>query len=217
MNRSVIYQLLIAGAPKRQQFWPVQDRRWKTISTEELVVMIQKGDENAFDMLFEKYKNEAVRTAYLITGNQSVCEDIAQETFIKCYRCIGKLDSPKAFRAWFYRILTRIAWKYGKMSGRELADEDIIERAEEAGADISLERHIRSENNRMLYAEISRLDQKKKAVIILYYFDGLSTKEIASVLHCFEGTVKSRLHSAREELKKGLKTLESDEKEWNIC
>jgi len=189
----------------------------KTIGTEELVLMVQKGDENAFDMLFERYKNEAVRTAFLITGNQSICEDIAQEAFIKCYGSIGGLDNPKAFRAWFYRILTRIAWKYGKAAGRETADEDIIEKADAACTDISFERHMRSEINRLLYSEISRLEPRKKAVIVLYYFDGLSTKEIASALNCFEGTVKSRLHSAREELKKALKALDADEKEWNIC
>ncbi len=179
--------------------------------------MVQKGDADAFDMLFEKYKNEAVRTAYLITGNQSICEDIAQETFIKCYRSIGKLENPKAFKAWFYRILTRIAWKYGKQASLEVPEENIIEKADEKNIDISFEQHMQSELNQMLYAEISRLEPRKKAVIILYYFNGLSTREISAVLNCFEGTVKSRLHAARQELKQGLKTFESDEREWSIC
>lgn len=179
--------------------------------------MVQRGDIDAFDMLFEKFKNEAVRTAYLITGNQSICEDIAQEAFIKCYRSIGNLENPKAFKAWFYRILTRIAWKYGKLASLEVPEENIIEKADEMNIDISFEQHIQSELNQVLYSEISRLESRKKEVIILYYFNGLSTKEIASVLKCFEGTVKSRLHTARQELKQGLKTFESDEREWSIC
>jgi RNA polymerase sigma factor (sigma-70 family) len=187
------------------------------ISTEELVISIQKGNVDAFDMLFEKFKNEAVRTAYLITGNRSICEDIAQETFIECYRSIVRLENPKAFKAWFYRILTRIAWKYGRLASLEVPEENITEKADEKNIDMSFERHMQTETNQMLYAEISRLDSRKKEVIILYYFNGLSTKEIASVLNCFEGTVKSRLYAARQELKQGLKTYEADERMWSIC
>lgn len=175
-----------------------------------MVGRIQKGDTEAFDLLFEKYKDEAVRTAYLITGNRSICEDIAQETFISCYRNIGVLKQPKTFRTWFYRILTRTAWKYAKSAGREVTEENIVERADEAAVNASVEQHRQSLLNQMLYTEISRLDSKQKIVIVLFYFNGLSIKEIAAVLKCFEGTVKSRLYTARRNLKRGLETLEAD-------
>lgn len=186
------------------------------ISTDDLVVMVQKGDIDAFDELFEKYKNEAVRTAYLITGNWSICEDIAQETFITCYKSIGSLKSPKAFTAWFYHILTRIAWKYGKIASLEITDEDILSKADEVNVDISFEKYEQSEINRVLYSEIAHLEPKQKASIILYYFCGLTTKEIAQVLKCREGTVKSRLHTARQNLKSNLDAKEHNEKERGV-
>lgn len=175
--------------------------------------MTQKGDADAFDSLFELYKDEAVRTAYLITGNQSICEDIAQEAFLTCYRCIGSLKKPETFRAWFYRILTRSAWKYGKRARREVAEENVEERADKIDRELSSERYRQSEVNESLYLEISRLEPKQKAAVILYYFSGLSTKEISMTLHCLEGTVKSRLHAARKKLKRNLKASESEEKE----
>ena len=174
------------------------------IEERELILRLQQGDLAAFDELFEKYKNMAVRTAYLITGNRSICEDIAQETFIQCYKNIGKLRNPHGFRAWFYRILTRVAWQYGKAAGLEIATENILEEVDKTSIDISLEQYLRSETDRILCSEIAHLQSKLKTVVILYYFSGLSTKEIATAVGCLDGTVKSRLHTARQKLKKSM-------------
>lgn len=185
----------------------------------ELVIALQKGNSAAFDALFEKYKHMAVRTAYLITGNPSICEDIAQEAFINCYNNIGKLRNPFGFRAWFYRILTRAAWRYGKKAACEISTENILDEANKTNTDNSFEKYLQSETNRLLYAEITQLQPKLKTVVILYYFNGLTTKEIATAIGCLEGTVKSRLHTARQKLKKNmesedyyLKEAESNEK-----
>ena len=170
----------------------------------ELVTALQKGNLAAFDALFEQYKHMAVRTAYLITGNPSICEDIAQEAFITCYSNIGKLRNPLGFRAWFYRILTRVAWRYGKAAGWEIPTENIFDEVNKTNTDNSFEQYRQSETNRLLYAEIAQLRPKLKTVVILYYFSGLTTKEIATAVECLEGTVKSRLHTARQKLKKNM-------------
>ena len=175
--------------------------------------LLQKCDSSAFDAIYEKYKDEAVRTAYLITGNRSICEDIAQEAFVTCFDEIGSLKNPKVFKAWFFRILTRAAWRYGKKAKREIPSEDIADLSNEHSADLAAEQFTQSQANRMLYAEISRLEPVQKAVIVLYYFNGLSTREIASAMRCFEGTVKSRLYTARKKLKISLEEQESIQKE----
>lgn len=175
--------------------------------------MIQQGNNNAFDQLFDKYKNEAVRTAYLITGRNSICEDIAQEAFIKCYKHIRELKNPNGFRAWFFRILTRTAWKYGRSASREIPTEDMTERIEESGSNLAGDPYLSVEENRLLYSEINRLEPKQKTVIVLYYFNGLSTKEIAKASGCLEGTVKSRLFSARKKLKSKLDSFYNSGKE----
>lgn len=181
------------------------------------MVLVQNGSRSSFDELYEKYKNDAVRTAYLITGNQSICEDIAQETFVTCYRSIGSLKNPKAFTAWFYHILTRIAWKYGKLASIEIADENVIEKADEINVDTSIANHELTETKRILCSEISGLEPNQKTVVILYYYNELTTREIAQVLKCSEGTVKSRLHTARKKLRERLDTPEYNEKESETC
>ena len=109
--------------------------------------MLQQGNAEAFDRLFEQYKNQAVRTAYLITGNRSVCEDVAQEAFLLCFRRIKSLRDPKAFTVWFYRILTRVAWRYGKLAQREIPSENIMEQADARSLGISLAQNGQREQN----------------------------------------------------------------------
>lgn len=167
-------------------------------------MLMQNGDLSAFDEIFENYKTKALRTAYLITQNNSICEDIVQEAFIQCYNNIKKLKKPSVFRSWFYKILTRTAWKYAKDLHKEVSTENITEKSDELNINNSVEQYLQNENNQMLHYEITALEQKLKTVIILYYFNDLSTKEISKVVGCLEGTVKSRLHTARQLLKKRL-------------
>jgi RNA polymerase sigma-70 factor (ECF subfamily) len=175
--------------------------------------MIQHGDSEAFSRLFDKYKNEAVRTAYLITGRNSICEDIAQEAFVKCYTHINDLKNPDGFRAWFFKILTRTAWKSGRSASREIPTEDMAETIGESGSELAGDQYLSAEENRLLYSEINRLEPKQKTAIVLYYFNGLSTKEIAKASGCLEGTVKSRLFSARKKLKSKLDSSYNSGKE----
>ena len=80
----------------------------------EVVKKIQAGDMNAFEEIFEIYKNQAIRYAYLITNNKFTSEDIVQETFVKCYLKIKDLKNVEQFKSWLFKILTRTAWDYMK-------------------------------------------------------------------------------------------------------
>lgn len=175
----------------------------------ELVIKIQSGDMNAFEELFEIYKNEAHRYSYLITGNAYLSEDIVQEAFIKCYTHIKSLKNQEQFKSWFFKILTRIAWKYSKKEKKSVPVDNIFEKADDEKINESINEYMRKEQSDALHLEIDRLDIKQKTVIILYYFNELTVKEIAEVMGCFQGTVKSRLHSARKKLKSSL--IRSDE------
>ncbi|OPJ64388.1 RNA polymerase sigma factor [Clostridium oryzae] len=171
---------------------------------EELVIKIQSGDMNALGELFDIYKNQSFKYAYLITGNKHTSEDIVQEAFISCYKNVKSLKNVKLFRSWFYKMLTRIAWRYAKKDKKLLPVDNIFEKADEKSTDTSIEQYLRKEQNNNLYAEIEKLDLKQKTVIVLYYFNGLTVKEIAKIMGCFEGTVKSRLYTARRKLKSNL-------------
>ncbi|AJH00620.1 RNA polymerase subunit sigma-24 [Clostridium beijerinckii] len=174
------------------------------MSEEELVIKIQSGDMNALGELFEIYKNESFKYSYLITGSKYTSEDIVQEVFISCYNNIRSLKNPEFFKSWFFKMLTRIAWRYAKKDKKSLPVDNIFEKVDEKGIDTSIEQYLRKEQNNNLYAEIEKLDLKQKTVIVLYYFNGLTVNEIAKVMGCFEGTIKSRLHSARKKLKSSL-------------
>lgn len=167
----------------------------------ELIRKVQEGDMRAFEQLFEQYKYKAMRTAYLITGNKYASEDIVQEAFTTCYLSIKTLKSPEYFKTWFFKLLTRIAWRYIKKEKTLIPTEeinDVIEKNQDLTAPNEIEvRQAKSE----VYKEILKLDYKLQTTIVLYYYNELSVKEIAKVMGCLEGTVKSRLHTARKKLK----------------
>lgn len=171
---------------------------------------------NALGELFEIYKNESFKYAYLISGSKHASEDIVQEAFISCYNNVKSLKNPKLFKSWFFKMLTRIAWRYAKKDKRLLPVDNIFEKADEESIDTSIEQYLRREENNNLRAEIERLDLKQKTVIVLYYFNGLTVKEIAKIMGCFEGTVKSRLHSARKKLKGNLIKCEDEYNNRNL-
>lgn len=165
------------------------------MNEEILIPKIQAGDTAAFTQLYRQYSVKAYRTALLITGNIQTAEDTVQETFVQCCRTLNKLKSPHAFGSYFYRILTRTAWKLSSKDRLCLPLEDTIL------ADISSEDKSYSE----LYAAIASLDIKLRTTVILFYFNDLPIKDIAKITGTLEGTVKSRLHTARRKLSQILK------------
>ena len=89
------------------------------MTDEELVRRMQRGDMQAFDELYARYKNDAYRVACLITGNRADGEDLTQEAFVICARSIGSLKDGAKFRPWLLKTLSRAAWKYCRKTKRE--------------------------------------------------------------------------------------------------
>ena len=176
---------------------------------EVLVRQMKEGDKASFDLLYDKYKNGALRTAYLITGNLPDSEDVVQDTFVKVYLHCKELKNDSGFKAWMMQILVRTAYKAGKRKGRELPDEEVIDKADTRTERSSLEQVLVKEESRMLSEAIHRLPMKQRTVVILFYYQEYSVSEIAHMLDSREGTVKSRLHVARERLR-GMLEKDSD-------
>lgn len=171
-----------------------------------LVQQLKKGSHEAFDLLYEKYKNLVIRTAYLITGNKPDSEDVAQETFVKVYLHITELKNDAGLKPWMMQILVRTAYRIGKKRSREVPDDE-IDRLSENQAMLSqamlspLGQMIKREEAEMISRAVTALPIKQRTVVVLYYYNDLSVSEIAGLLGCREGTVKSRLHTARKFLK----------------
>ncbi len=168
------------------------------MSEEKIIEALKRGDITALDRLFELYGSVGLRTAYLITSDRYMAEDVLQETFIQCWKYIGSLKDISAFRSWFYKILTRLAYREIKKSKRVLPVENIFEKAEKAVND----RYFTDKSDSELYDCIEKLNTKLKTTVILFYYDEMSIKEIAEAMSCREGTVKSRLNTARKQLKR---------------
>ena len=170
----------------------------------DLIKKVQKGDINAFEELFGLYKNKALRTVYLMTRDKSISEDIVQEAFVQCHNSIKGLKNPEFFKTWFYRILTRTTWRYMDKQKKLVPVDHIFEKLESKHEKTSLEKLEEKETAKLIYEEILKLQPKLRTTIILYYYNELSTKEIAEVMACLQGTVKSRLYTGRCILKTNL-------------
>lgn len=168
----------------------------------DIIQRCKNGDLDAFNLLFKEYSVKAVRTVYLITGKKDISEDIVQEAFIKCFSEIKKLKKAEAFKSWFYRLLTRTCWRYCSKQKTNLCIDDInyknIISTNFTLSDIT----EKDEMKHLIGKSLDKLSMPLKTTIVLYYYNELSIKEIAKVLDCFEGTIKSRLHNARKLLKK---------------
>jgi RNA polymerase sigma factor, sigma-70 family len=187
------------------------------LKEEEIINKVKEGDIQAFEELFELYKAGAKRLAYMITGNLADSEDIVQDAFIQCYRKINRLKENDHFRAWFYHTITRIAWKYCRyhkvvLSVDDISDTDIMKEIPDNSA---AERLLKNEESEILYQAIRNLDKKQRTAVILYYYNEFSINEISTIMGCSEGTIKSRLHTARKNLKKALNSRENMEMEMS--
>lgn len=189
-----------------------QKRRENKILEEcKLVERMKAGDRSAFDLLYERYCNQLLRMATLILGNQADSEDVVQETFVKCYVNCKDLKDCNGFRSWLFTILTRTAWQYGKKMHQEIPDEEIERKADGSNLESSLDIVIQEEQSQMIYRLIHGLDMKHRTVIVYYYYNQMSTKEIARLCGCLEGTIKSRLFHARKILKEEIMKLEQED------
>ena len=159
------------------------------MNDKELVSRMQHGDMQAFDELYERYKDDAYRLACLITGSRTDGEDLAQEAFVTCAQSIKSLRDGSKFRPWLLKTLSRAAWKYCRKAKRETPVSEFFDAGESESA---------------LSAVLDTLDEKRRITVVLYYFDDRSVREIAQATGVTEGTVKSRLFSARRHLRQAL-------------
>ncbi|HMM22969.1 MAG TPA: sigma-70 family RNA polymerase sigma factor [Selenomonadales bacterium] len=169
-----------------------------------LVHLARDGDKAAFAKLVEQYQNRIVAVAYGVAGNRQDAEDIAQDTFIKAYKGINSLQEDGVFYRWLVRIAvnTAISHKQSGRSGELIPLESIAEPVDQGETpEAYLER--RGEEER-IQEMLAPLPSDSRAVLVLREIEGLGYEEIAKVLEIPIGTVRSRIHYARDRLRRAI-------------
>lgn len=164
---------------------------------EALIRRCQSGDAAAFTTLYEHYARKVYQTAYLITGDRAVAEDVMQEAFAQTFRAIGGLREPAAFSTWLYRMVVRQARRVaGRERAQKLLGDDLTLLAPPMVAD-SQDRAVLRQ---VLREAIRVLPEQMRTVIVFHYYHDRSVAEIAALMEVPEGTVKSWLHRGRAQL-----------------
>jgi RNA polymerase sigma-70 factor (ECF subfamily) len=185
------------------------------LTDQELVKRVQNGDKKAFDLLVLKYQQKIINLVSRFVRNQSDAQDVTQEAFLKAYRALPKFRGDSAFYTWIYRIAVNTAKNYLAVQARRPSgiDMDIAE-IEQIQGDSALKDNatpeslaLRDEIQATVAAAIDDLPEDLKAAITLRELEGLSYEEIAEVMECPIGTVRSRIFRAREAIDKELKPL----------
>jgi RNA polymerase sigma-70 factor (ECF subfamily) len=181
---------------------------------QQLVERAQRGDKSAFELLVAKYQRKLVRLLSRFIRDPTEVEDVAQEAFIKAYRALPSFRGDSAFYTWLYRIGINTAKNYLVAMGRRAPTVSEIESADSEGSEESgqvpdyntpenelMSRQIAETVNRA----VEDLPEELRTAITLRELEGLSYEDIATIMNCPIGTVRSRIFRAREAIAEKLR------------
>ncbi len=169
----------------------------------EVIEACQRGDYDAFRLLFETYKDRVYSIALRYSGDEAAAMDIAQETFLKLLSSIQSFRGDSSLETWLYRIVVNRCLDHQR-SSRKLMPfiQDFLDAGEN-----QLKKLLRAEVENDVQGIVGKLPADQRIVIVLRYTEGLSYEEIAAILNCSKGTVASRLNRAHSVLERRLSHL----------
>ncbi len=175
-----------------------------------LVQRAKNGDLSAFDSLIIRYRQRLYSVIYNMTMNAEDAADLTQESFVKAFRSLAKFREKSSFYTWLYRIGVNLTLTYLKK--RKIRQFFSFDQASEDGgmskdleavsstSTTSVKKALNNELHEKLNEALSKLSDKHRTIVVLFEIDGLGHKEIASIMKCTEGTVRSRLFYAKQQL-----------------
>jgi len=182
----------------------------KSSQTADLIALIslsQSGCLEAFEQLYNLFKNKVYGLTFNLTRDHQTAEDLTQDIFMKIFSAIKDVDQPELFPAWVYRIALNTC--YSHIRREKVYDEklEIMAPTYEGQADEAFDSR-RDDLARAVSEALSRLPERLRTVFLLHEVEGLTHEEIAEILGCQVGTSKSQLFKARMKLRKILKKSE---------
>ena len=175
---------------------------------QQLVEKVQAGDKKAFNLLVLKYQNRVTNIIARYVKNSGDVPDVAQEAFIKAYRALPNFRGDSAFYTWLYRIAVNSAKNYLVSQSRKPPANDVDAQEAEFYDGAEALREIASPESKLLTKEIEtvllraidRLPDELRMAITFREMEGMSYEEIAAIMECPVGTVRSRIFRARESI-----------------
>ena len=182
---------------------------------QQLVARVQQGEKAAFDLLVLRYQSRIINLVSRFVRNPSDALDVTQEAFLKAYRAMPSFRGDSAFYTWLYRIAVNTAKNWLAIQSRRSADSEMdYEEIERIEGNSALREYatperllLKDEIQATVISAIEELPEDLRLAIMLREVEGLSYEEIASVMDCPIGTVRSRIFRAREAIDKQLKPL----------
>ena len=186
-------------------------------SDADLVKLVQKGDKRAFDLLVVKYQHKIQAVISRFVKDSAEVQDVSQEAFIKAYRALKNFRGDSQFYTWLYRIAVNTAKNYLVTKNRRPPSEDVdIGDAEFYGGSEYLKDNdtpegemYRSELEEVVFRAMNDLPEDLRTAVTLREMEGLSYEDIASIMDCPVGTVRSRIFRAREAITDKMRPLMS--------
>jgi RNA polymerase sigma factor (sigma-70 family) len=176
---------------------------------EMLVARTQRGEKEAFDILIERYKERLYGTIYHMTGNHEDANDLVQEALIKAYKSLGSFKGQSSFYTWVYRIAVNrtINFLKRRKDRNHYSLDDIDSNIQTDPDFVELMSHVTprrevglNELQEKLNEALQKLSEMHRAVVIMHDVQGMTHADIAKAMKCSEGTVRSRLFYARQQL-----------------
>ncbi|MEP7357130.1 MAG: sigma-70 family RNA polymerase sigma factor [Anaerolineales bacterium] len=170
-----------------------------------LILRLQSGDLEALGQLFDRHRMPVFRTALAITRDQDAAEDILQDVFLRLHTYVHRVDTSLPLSPWLYRITVNLSYTWVTRRNKWMAPlEDFVDQLIGPAKYCPEPEAERRDETRSMQRAIDALPFNQRVVIVLYYLNELSLQEIGTILSVPVGTIKSRLHYGRENLRRQL-------------
>jgi RNA polymerase sigma-70 factor (ECF subfamily) len=179
-------------------------------SDSEIIAQAQAGDLRAFETLYRKHEHQVYRTALAILGDSQTAEEVLQDCFLRAYKHLHRLNGEPSVSPWLHRVAVNLCYSHLRrnyLSQVTVSLENLTNCLFPSLGPSPEESTQDSEISAVIRSGIAALDLKHRSVVVLYYLQEFSLEEVAYILDCPVGTVKSRLHYARQELSRRLTSL----------
>ncbi len=185
------------------------------MTDQDLVQRARKGDEAAFLLVYERNRNAVFQFAYRLTGTVETAEDLTQECFLAVISGTARFDASRgALRTYLLGVVRNLAFRQHRESGRECGEDDL---PDAPSPETQLDDLLAGEVSARVERAVSELPLLQREALVLFQYDELSLEEIASVVGTEVGTVKARLHRARERLRNRLAPMLADTMAQRNC